>query len=66
MGSEGHFFRMFDPYAYPFHEGLRRDYGRVARICGFFGVCLASQCPRPLSSLMINIIVRAGHTACGI
>ena len=41
---------MFNPYAYPFHEGLRRKYGRVARIYGFFGVCLVT-IPRILSSL---------------
>jgi hypothetical protein len=57
---------MFNPYAYPFNEGLRQNYGRVARIYGFFGVRLA-KVPRILSSLMKKTsIVRAGHTTCGI
>ncbi|KAH9979522.1 cytochrome P450 [Lactifluus volemus] len=33
----GHFYQMFNPYAYPFHEGLRQNYGRVARVHGLFG-----------------------------
>ena len=48
MGAKGHFYRMFNPNAFPFHEGLRQNYGRVARIYGFFGVRLASQSPRLL------------------
>jgi hypothetical protein len=40
--GKGHIYRMFNPYAFPFHEELYKNYGRVARIYGFFGVCLAS------------------------
>ena len=50
-GTEGHFYRMFNPYAYPFHEWLHQNYGRVARIYGFFGVRLD---PRILSGPIIN------------
>ncbi|KAH9066038.1 cytochrome P450 [Lactarius deliciosus] len=33
----GHLHHMFNPYAYPFHEGLYRTYGKVARVYGFLG-----------------------------
>ncbi|KAH9039749.1 cytochrome P450 [Lactarius hengduanensis] len=33
----GHLLHMFNPYAYPFHEGLYRTYGNVARVYGFLG-----------------------------
>ncbi|KAH9046662.1 cytochrome P450 [Lactarius hengduanensis] len=33
----GHWNHIFNPYAYPFHEGLHSTYGKVARVYGFLG-----------------------------
>ncbi|KAI9463351.1 cytochrome P450 [Lactarius psammicola] len=33
----GHWRHMFNPYAYPFHDGLYRTYGKVTRVYGFLG-----------------------------
>lgn len=64
MGSEGHWWHMFNPYAYPFHEGLYRTYGTVARIYGFLGVRLA-RCNVFKVSLFVPII-RAGYPTCSL
>jgi hypothetical protein len=34
---------MFNPYAYSFHEGLYRTYGKVTRIYSFLGVSSTSK-----------------------
>ncbi|KAI0247110.1 cytochrome P450 [Lactifluus subvellereus] len=51
----GHFHRMFNPYAYPFHEGLRQNYGKVARIYGFFGdIQLVVSDPKACSNIVVK------------
>ncbi|KAI0247108.1 cytochrome P450 [Lactifluus subvellereus] len=39
-GTEGHFYRMFNPYAFPFHERLRQNYGRVLVSMDFWGLII--------------------------
>ncbi|KAI0247112.1 cytochrome P450 [Lactifluus subvellereus] len=51
----GHIYRMFNPYAYPFHEGLRQNYGRVARIYGFFGdIQLVVSDPKACNNIVVK------------
>ncbi|KAI0258946.1 cytochrome P450 [Gloeopeniophorella convolvens] len=46
---------MFNPVAWSFHEGLFRDYGRVARINGFFGdTQLVISDPKALSNIFVK------------
>ncbi|KAH9023443.1 cytochrome P450 [Lactarius pseudohatsudake] len=52
---EGHWHHMFNPYAYPFHEGLYRTYGKVARVYGFFGdIQLVVSDPKACSNIFVK------------
>ncbi|KAI0251708.1 cytochrome P450 [Lactifluus subvellereus] len=54
-GKIRHFYHMFNPYAYPFHEGLRQNYGRVARIYGFFGdIQLVVSDPKACNNIVVK------------
>ncbi|KAI9440827.1 cytochrome P450 [Lactarius indigo] len=51
----GHFRHMFNPYAYSFHEGLRRTYGTVARVNGVFGeILLVVSDPKACNNIFIK------------
>ncbi|KAH9979519.1 cytochrome P450 [Lactifluus volemus] len=51
----GHIHRMFNPYAFPFHEGLYKNYGRVARIYGFFGdIQLVVSDPKACNNIVVK------------
>ncbi|KAI0247114.1 cytochrome P450, partial [Lactifluus subvellereus] len=53
--AEGHFYCMFNPYAYPFHEGLRQNYGRVARVYGLFGdIQLVISDPKACNNIVVK------------
>lgn len=46
---------MFNPYAYPFHEGLYKTYGKVARVYGFFGdIQLVISDPKACSNIVVK------------
>ncbi|KAH9165235.1 cytochrome P450 [Lactarius sanguifluus] len=46
---------MFNPYAYPFHEGLYRTYGTVARVYGFLGdIQLVVSDPKACNNIFVK------------
>ncbi|KAH9994081.1 cytochrome P450 [Russula compacta] len=51
----GHWWHLFNPSAYPFHEGLYRTYGKVARIYGFFGdIQLVVSDPKACNNIILK------------
>ncbi|KAI0294461.1 cytochrome P450 [Multifurca ochricompacta] len=51
----GHWYHMFNPYAYPFHEGLYKTYGKVARVYGFLGdIQLVVSDPTACNNILIK------------
>ncbi|KAH9021020.1 cytochrome P450 [Lactarius pseudohatsudake] len=51
----GHLHHMFNPYAYPFHEGLYRTYGNVARVYGFLGdIQLVVSDPKACNNIFVK------------
>ncbi|KAI9443760.1 cytochrome P450 [Lactarius psammicola] len=51
----GHWRHMFNPYAYSFHEGLYRTYGKVARVYGFLGdTQLVVSDPKACSNIIVK------------
>jgi len=51
----GHWQQMLQPYAYDFHEGLYRMYGKVARIYGIFGdIQLVVSDPKACNNIVIK------------
>ncbi|KAH8986066.1 cytochrome P450 [Lactarius hatsudake] len=51
----GHWHHIFNPYAYPFHEGLYSTYGKVARIYGFLGdIQLVVSDPKACNNIFIK------------
>ncbi|KAH9165536.1 cytochrome P450 [Lactarius sanguifluus] len=51
----GHWRHIFNPYAYPFHEGLYRTYGNVARIYGFLGdIQLVVSDPKACNNIFVK------------
>ncbi|KAH9165540.1 cytochrome P450 [Lactarius sanguifluus] len=52
---EGHWHHIFNPYAYLFHEGLYRTYGKVARVYGFFGdIQLVVSDPKACNNIFVK------------
>ncbi|KAH9073511.1 cytochrome P450 [Lactarius deliciosus] len=52
---EGHWHHIFNPYAYPFHEGLYSTYGKVARIYGFLGdIQLVVSDPKACNNIFVK------------
>ncbi|KAH9175545.1 cytochrome P450 [Lactarius sanguifluus] len=52
---EGHWHHIFNPYAYPFHEGLYSTYGNVARIYGFLGdIQLVVSDPKACNNIFVK------------
>ncbi|KAH9073512.1 cytochrome P450 [Lactarius deliciosus] len=52
---EGHWSHIFNPYAYPFHEGLYSTYGKVARVYGFLGdIQLVVSDPKACNNIFIK------------
>ncbi|KAH8984241.1 cytochrome P450 [Lactarius akahatsu] len=52
---EGHWHHIFNPYAYPFHEGLYKTYGKVARVYGFFGdIQLVISDPKACNNIFVK------------
>ncbi|KAH8986070.1 cytochrome P450 [Lactarius hatsudake] len=52
---EGHWQNIFNPYAYPFHEGLYGTYGKVARVYGFLGdIQLVVSDPKACNNIFIK------------
>jgi cytochrome P450 len=46
---------MFNPYAYSFHEGLCRTYGKVARVYGFLGdIQLVVSDPKAFNNIIVS------------
>ncbi|KAH9024224.1 cytochrome P450 [Lactarius pseudohatsudake] len=51
----GHWNHIFNPYAYPFHEGLHSTYGNVARVYGFLGdIQLVVSDPKACNNIFIK------------
>ncbi|KAI9443764.1 cytochrome P450 [Lactarius psammicola] len=51
----GHWRHMFNPYAYSFHEGLYRTYGKVARVYGFLGdIQLVVSDPKACNNIIVK------------
>ncbi|KAH8985443.1 cytochrome P450 [Lactarius hatsudake] len=51
----GHWHHIFNPYAYPFHEGLYKTYGKVARVYGFFGdIQLVVSDPKACNNIFVK------------